>query len=256
MKNCNEIADELFKRREKYLKEKKRKQKAVISAVACICVVALLSFGVHKSGVVNSLSAELPDSTAKTTVVITESTTQASNNLLWTFNINDIISVKKGAKRYFDPKLYCEEERNAEETAEYFGIDLTKLNMPENLKFSDSESFRIIKAKDGALAQDCAAFHYTGIDRKVIIFASKLGYPCNEIFELETEYVTMMKNGKLKLIEVTVGYMKNDDGKDFYIADFEYKGVTYHIETENIKMSRPATSKAPLHQIISEIIDK
>ena len=48
MKNCEEMVNSLLERREQYLAEQKRKRKVMTSTAAsiyCVCLVALLGFG-------------------------------------------------------------------------------------------------------------------------------------------------------------------------------------------------------------------
>lgn len=262
MKNCNEIANELLTRRNEYVKAKKKKQKAVISTASCLCIVALLSFGVWKYEKTDNVSVEVPKNAVGKSTETTQSVTEngAPEDRIWTFNINEISSVEYGCPRYFDPTLYYEEKCTVDETAEYFGIDLTKLEMPDGLKYSGRDSFTIIKSNDGKIAEDCAAFHYTdGKDKKAIIYASRVGGACNNVYMLETEYETMMKNHNLKLISMLVGGMKTDKNlkyNNFYVVNFEYNGVKYHIEAENCDTSDYLTSKSALHQIIFPIVNR
>lgn len=49
MKNCNEMVDSLLERRERYVAEQKRKRAVITrsaAAVCCVCLIALLGFGV------------------------------------------------------------------------------------------------------------------------------------------------------------------------------------------------------------------
>ena len=53
MKNYKDIANDIFERREQYTAEQKRKRKAltrIITSMCCMCLVALLSFGIWQSG--------------------------------------------------------------------------------------------------------------------------------------------------------------------------------------------------------------
>lgn len=53
MKNCDEMVNSLLERREQYVAEQKRKRKVItrtVTSMCCVCLVALCSFGVWKSG--------------------------------------------------------------------------------------------------------------------------------------------------------------------------------------------------------------
>lgn len=53
MKNCDEMVNSLLERRNRYDTEQKRKRKVITrtaSSMCCVCLVALLGFGVWKSG--------------------------------------------------------------------------------------------------------------------------------------------------------------------------------------------------------------
>lgn len=57
MKNCDEMLKSLLERRDNYVAEKKRKRKVIMRAttsVCCVCLVALLSFGVWQTGKLDS----------------------------------------------------------------------------------------------------------------------------------------------------------------------------------------------------------
>lgn len=52
MKNCDEMVNSLFKRREEYMAEQRRKRKIItrtIASVCCVCFVFLLSFGILRN---------------------------------------------------------------------------------------------------------------------------------------------------------------------------------------------------------------
>jgi len=53
MKNCDEMVNNLFERREQYVAEQKRKRKIITlmaSSVCCLCLVSLMGVGVWQSG--------------------------------------------------------------------------------------------------------------------------------------------------------------------------------------------------------------
>lgn len=65
MKNCDEMVSSLLERREQYAVEQKKKRKVLIRAVtsvSCVCIAALLSFGVWRSGIFNTTAPESSNS--------------------------------------------------------------------------------------------------------------------------------------------------------------------------------------------------
>lgn len=57
MKNCDEMVNNLFERREQYVVEQKRKRNIIIrmtSSICCVCLVAFMGFGVWQSGILKS----------------------------------------------------------------------------------------------------------------------------------------------------------------------------------------------------------
>lgn len=61
MKNYDEITNDLLKRRDKYVTEQRKKRKrmiGVVSSFCCVCLVALLGFGMWQGGLFESM---LPD---------------------------------------------------------------------------------------------------------------------------------------------------------------------------------------------------
>ncbi|MCI8669725.1 MAG: hypothetical protein HFI34_09435 [Lachnospiraceae bacterium] len=53
MKNCDEMVNNLLERRDQYVAEQKRKRMVItrtVTAMCCVCLVALLSFGMWQSG--------------------------------------------------------------------------------------------------------------------------------------------------------------------------------------------------------------
>lgn len=69
MKNCDEMVNDLFERREQYVAEQKRKRKILAraaSSVCCLCLVSLMGAGAWKSGWFN---AEPPVSLNDSTII-------------------------------------------------------------------------------------------------------------------------------------------------------------------------------------------
>ncbi len=57
MKNCDEMVNSLLERREQYVAEQKRKRRVITrtaTSMCCVCLVALLSFGIWQSGLLDT----------------------------------------------------------------------------------------------------------------------------------------------------------------------------------------------------------
>lgn len=68
MKSYNEIADSIFERRDKYIAQQKAKRKIIIRTVTslcCICLVALIGFGIWQSGSLNNSGLPLEEQSDK-----------------------------------------------------------------------------------------------------------------------------------------------------------------------------------------------
>ena len=66
MKNCDEMVNSLLERREQYVAEQKRKKRVLtrtVTSMCCVCLAALLGFGMWQSGIFNTTPpAALDDS--------------------------------------------------------------------------------------------------------------------------------------------------------------------------------------------------
>lgn len=63
MKNCDEMVNSLFERREQYITEQKRKRKVITrtaASVCCICFVAVLSYGIWEGGWMSKIMSVPP----------------------------------------------------------------------------------------------------------------------------------------------------------------------------------------------------
>ena len=61
MKNCDEMVNSLLERREHYISAQKRKRKVIIStatSMCCVCLVALLGFGMWQGGMFNTAPSD------------------------------------------------------------------------------------------------------------------------------------------------------------------------------------------------------
>lgn len=54
MKNYNEMADDVFRRRDEFAKEQKKKRKGIAVVLSCLCFVMLIGVGIWQSGLLES----------------------------------------------------------------------------------------------------------------------------------------------------------------------------------------------------------
>ncbi|MDD6275410.1 MAG: hypothetical protein PUB20_01090 [Clostridia bacterium] len=69
MKNCDEMVNSLLERRDRYVAEQKRKRKIIIrtaTSMCCVCLVALLGFGMWQGGMFNTTQSETLNDNADT----------------------------------------------------------------------------------------------------------------------------------------------------------------------------------------------
>ena len=65
MKSCDEIVKDLLERRDQYAAKQKRKRKVIaftITSISCMCLIALLSFGIWQSGMFDTTPSVTLDS--------------------------------------------------------------------------------------------------------------------------------------------------------------------------------------------------
>lgn len=61
MKNYNEMADNVFRRRDEFAKEQKKKRKRAVISLSCLCMAVIIGVGVWQSGVFDSKVQQAED---------------------------------------------------------------------------------------------------------------------------------------------------------------------------------------------------
>ena len=154
MKNYEEITNELLERRDCYIAEQKRKRKTamgVITSCCCVCLVALLSFGMWQRGMFRTTPAAVPDDPADTEYAGqvagnissttgktpgNQVTDHAPNQHLFTINKVQGLAGAEMLDYALKEGVYGEVKTLAEIT-DYLGRDLSQMesNMPEGFAF-------------------------------------------------------------------------------------------------------------------------
>lgn len=83
MKNCNEMVNSLFERREKYIAEQKKNRKVIthtVTSVCCICLIVLFGFGIWKTEIFKNLSPIKTDDKSTDSIGENVSTNQNDNS--------------------------------------------------------------------------------------------------------------------------------------------------------------------------------
>ena len=154
------------------------------------------------------------------------------------FRVNRITGKATAAMKFYDPELYYEESMTSDEMEDYIGIDIKAIenNLPKDMKYASCD-YRMIYSNDGALEYDIAHFTFESDDGgRVIIHASKIMPPYDCIYMLDEEVSSRIDidGGSIYVIAGGMGYDEATGLYDLFFADFEYGGVYFRLEFENI----------------------
>ncbi len=159
------------------------------------------------------------------------------------FAINEITGQMSAALKYYDPQSHYTEAWDNATMAEYLGVDVIEaisvLPSEYEMKYTGGEAFTVTYENAGTLVEDRACYEFEGRDhKKVTVLVSKLRTPYDCLYQLDTEKATSfrLQNGDILQVLVAAQF-KPDNANEyaFYVADFEYEGVYYRIEMENIE---------------------
>lgn len=152
MKNCDEMVNSLLERRDRYVAEQKRKRTMIIrtaTSMCCVCLVALLGFGVWQGGMFDTtppITAEdSPNTGEKDYIEPNESNTDADAQLS---NNNDDLSIASsdtaaaGVAHYGDDYGPDENVKTMISSFDVNGTPSASYAAPENGKFNFSIPLR------------------------------------------------------------------------------------------------------------------
>lgn len=236
MKNYDELTNDLLERRDRYVAEQKRKRKTVMSMVTpfcCVCLVALLGFGMWQGGMFITTP---PDKTLEDALYpgikdnFDESKGEspdnpAANNKIVINSIDGISADKFNIALKVDDFV----KMTREEMIEYYGVDYVP-DVPTDIKAWEDERSGIYK-RDGGTGEvywDADILNYSNEDftRSVHVEVDKGSYVLQDyLFFKGTEEKSIINNH-----EVLIGLSENG----YYYSEFMYNGVGFLIDAEGV----------------------
>lgn len=234
MKNCDEMVSSLFERREQYITEQKRKRKVIIrttTSMCCVCLVALLGFGIWQSDMLTDKVAEdalypgIKDNFAVSKGEDPDN--PAANNKIVVHQMNGLSA--DSAKFNICLKLDDFVAMNKEELNEYYGINVFPI-VPKDIKEWEEQNFGIYK-RDGGSGEvywDGTGINYSNeeFSRTVNIAIQKGSLPhCDVAFFDTIEEKSIINN-----LEVAIA--KSDDG--YLYAEFMCQNVGFRIVANGV----------------------
>ena len=254
MKNYDELTNDLLLRRDRYVAEQKKRRKAAITSLCCVCIVALLGFGLWKSGTFlpapndHSISGTKPQANPTTTTP----TTNAPIQISWV--VNQVKGYVGGARLNYNTSMYYSEIKNIAAMAEYFGRDFSILTdiMPDGFQFSGQSETKFYYKTDGTLVCDDCHFYYTKGEQEIAIHSSKIGKPYDFLYLPDT-LIPSNING----VEMFIGEFQSNNASpkiDLVFADFSNKGIQYRVTVKNVPFDGGKDAPSWLVNILTELI--
>ena len=236
MKNYDELTNDLLERRDRYVADKKKKRKSLMSvatSLCCLCLVALLGFGMWQGGMFNTTP---PDQTLEDALYpgikdnFDESKDEsadnpAANNRIVINTINGISADRMNINLAVDDFV----KMTREEMIEYYGVDYIP-DVPADIKPWEDERSGIYK-RDGGTGEvywDTDILNYSNEDftRSVHVEVDKGSYVLKDyLFFNGTEEKSVINN-----FEVFIGLSKNG----YYYSEFMYNGIGFLIDAEGV----------------------
>lgn len=236
MKNCDEMVNSLLERREQYISEQKRKRKVITStatSMCCVCLVALLGFGMQRSGM---LRATPPEQTAGDALypgikdTFDESKGEsadnpAANNKIIVHQLDGLTSDRMNIGLCIDDYVGMDKA----ELNKYYGINVFP-TVPDDIKEWKDQQFGVYKRNGGTgeVYWDGEVLNYSNEDfsRTVNIEIKKGSLPlCDVAFFDTIEEKSIINN-----CEVAIGH--SADG--YYYAQFLYHNVGFQLIVQGL----------------------
>ena len=236
MKNSEEMVNSLLERREQYNAEQKRKRSIItrtVTSMCCVCLIALLGFGMWQGGMFNTTP---PDQTVEDALYpgikdnFDESKGEspnnpAANNKIVINTINGISADKMNIALMVDDFV----EMSREEMIEYYGVDYIP-DVPADIQPWEDERSGIYRRNGGTgeVYWDADILNYSNEDftRSVHIEVDKGSYVLQDyLFFKGTEEKSIINN-----FEVLIGLSENG----YYYSEFMYNGVGFCIDAEGV----------------------
>ena len=238
MKNYDELTNDLLERRDRYVADQKKKRKnlmSVATSLCCLCLVALLGFGMWQGGMFNTTP---PDQTLEDALYpgikdnFDESKGEsadnpAANNRIVINTINGISADRMNINLAVDDFV----KMTREEMIEYYGVDYIP-DVPADIKPWEDERSGIYK-RDGGTGEvywDTDILNYSNEDftRSVHVEVDKGSYVLQDYLYFKgTEEKSVINN-----VDVLIGLTENG----YYYSEFMYKGVGFLIDAEGVTL--------------------
>ena len=236
MKNYDELTNDLLERRDRYVADQKKKRKSLMSvatSLCCLCLVALLGFGMWQGGMFNTTP---PDQTLEDALYpgikdnFDESKGEsadnpAANNRIVINTINGISADRMNINLAVDDFV----KMTREEMIEYYGVDYIP-DVPADIKPWEDERSGIYK-RDGGMGEvywDTDILNYSNEDftRSVHVEVDKGSYVLQDYLYFKgTEEKSVINN-----VDVLIGLTENG----YYYSEFMYNGVGFLIDAEGV----------------------
>lgn len=247
MKNYDELTNDLLARRDRYIAKQKKKRKIAVTSLCCVCVVALLGFGLWKRGLstsappaiggqsISNTKPHIDISTAPTTAASTEpATTPTAKPIQITWNINKVTNTVGADRNNFNTPEYYSEKKDSAALTEYFGRDFSALGdiMPDGFQCAGGYTPTFFYKIDGTPAYDSCNFLYRKGDEQISIRASKIGAPYDYLYMLDNPLSSYVDG-----VEMVVGGFyasENSEEFDLIFADFSHNGIWYRVTAKNM----------------------
>lgn len=236
MKNSEEMVNSLLERRDRYVTDQKKKKTIItrtVTSMCCVCLVALLGFGMWQGGMFNTTP---PDQTVEDALYpgikdnFDESKGEspdnpAANNKIVINTINGIAADKMNIALMIDDFV----ELTREEMKEYYGVDYIP-DVPADIKPWADEQSGIYRRNGGTgeVYWDADILNYSNEDftRSVHVEVDKGSYVLQDYLYFKgTEEKSVINN-----IEVLIGLTENG----YYYSEFMYNGVGFLIDAEGV----------------------
>lgn len=240
MKNSDEMVHSLFERRDRYIVEQKKKKAIItrtITSMCCVCLIALVGFGMWQGGMFSTISTAPPDQTVEDAPHsgvkdnFGENNSESHNNPT-TNNlivINTVDGIAGADRANIALMVECFVEMSREEMINYYGVDYIP-DVPADIKPWEDERSGIYKRNGGTgeVYWDADILNYSNEDftRSVHVEVDKGSYVLKDyLFFKGTEEKSIINN-----FEVLIGLSENG----YYYSEFMYNGVGFCISANGV----------------------
>lgn len=229
MKNYNEVAENVFRRRDEFNTVRKQKRREFTLRIgmtaACFCLAALIGFGAWQGGLLGQVPAVLSESTAKE-----ENKKDISEVDVICFN--NVTDDTSSARLKLDFELIDADEvvMTKDEYLAYFGTNIYP-EVPEGfVEWGENDRYSIYKKNGGTgeVYYDTFILNYSNGDRYINIEGTKGKYPfsCYANWEFE--------NFEPSIIKGETVYLALNKETGYGFAKFIYRDVGFTIIFEGI----------------------